>query len=248
MGVCVWRVKVGRKWKKGLMWFFLKFHTKSRDELEKNWKTLVFLPYSLTLLQMTTRGSSVLKAVYFSPNSIKTTMKMKKVKSLKKNPSWFGNMIKLSWIIAEIADSLLPSIICTKPAISNHNKHHWAQQLSAVLLTLSANQKMLSVFSLSFDSICLECESTSWTSLFHIHAGASSNDTLSFAFQKALTQQIPTPLDPDVKWTVFTSVTSDRHNMPSYGSRHRSLPKSTATTMAARKTGRTKVKVIYLGK
>lgn len=151
-------------------------------------------------------------------------MKMKKVNSLKQNPSWFGNMIKLSWIIAEIADSLLPSIIRTKPAISNHNKHYWAQQLLTVLLTQSANQKMLSVFSLSFDSICLESESTSWTSLFHIHAGASSNDTLSSAFQKALTQQIPNPLDPDVKWTVFTSVTSDRHNMPSYGSKPSQKP------------------------
>lgn len=134
-------------------------------------------------------------------------------------------MIKLSWIIAEIADSRLPSIIRTKPAISNHNKHHWAQQLSAVLLTQSANQKMLSVFSLSFDSICLESESTLWTLwLFHIHAGASSNDTLSSAFQKALTQHIPTPLDPDVKWTVFTSVTSDHHNMPSYGSKPSQKP------------------------
>ena len=105
---------------------------------------------------------------------------MQKVKSLKKNPSWFGNMIKLSWIITGIADSLLPSIIWTNPAISNHNKHHCAQRLSVVLLTLSANQNMLSVFSLGFDSICLECESTSWALLFHIHAEAQWHLVLCF--------------------------------------------------------------------
>lgn len=50
------------------------------------------------------------------------------------------------------------------------------------------------------------------------------NDTLSFAFQKAFTQQITTPVEPDVKWTVFTSVTSARHNMPSYGSKPSQKP------------------------
>lgn len=42
--------------------------------------------------------------------------------------------------------------------------------------------------------------------------------------EKALTQQITTPLDLDVKWTVFTFVTSDRHNMPSYGSKPSQRP------------------------
>ena len=43
------------------------------------------------------------------------------------------------------------------------------------------------------------------------------NDTLSSAIRKALTQQIAAPLDPDVKWTGFTSVTSHRHGMPPCG-------------------------------
>lgn len=150
---------------KGLMWFSLKFHTKSEDELERDWKALVLLPYSLPLWntadQLNNRKYSSDSCIYICPRSIKTTLKKKKL--LKKNPSQFGNTTKLSWIITGTADSLSPSIMYTNPAISNHNKHHWAQQLSSVLLTLSANQKMLSVFSLSSDSICLECESTSWT-------------------------------------------------------------------------------------
>lgn len=107
-------------------------------------------------------------------------LKLKKVKPLKKNPPWFSNKIKLSWIITGIADRPVPSIIRTSPAITNHNKHHWAQQLSVIVLTRSTNPEMLSVFSLSFDSVRLECESTCWPLLFYIHAEAQWHLVLCF--------------------------------------------------------------------
>lgn len=167
-------------------------------------------------------ANMVVKAVYFSSNCMKGKLEMKKVKSLKKNPSWFGNMIKLGWIITGISDSLLPSIIPTNPAISNHNKHPWAQQLSAVLLTLSANQKMLSMFSLSFDSICLECESTSWALLFHIHAEAQWH--LVLYFQKGLNSADRHPFRPRCKVNGLHLCDIRHHNMLSYGSKPSQRP------------------------
>lgn len=153
----------------------------------------------------------VVETVCFSSNSMKRTLEMKK-----KNPSWFGNMIILGWVITRITDSLLPSIIATNPAISNHNKHPWAQQLSAILLTLSANQKMLSVFSLSFDSICVECESTPWALLFHIHAEAQWH--LVPCFPKGLNSADRHPFRPRCKVNSLHLCDIRHHNMLSYGS------------------------------
>lgn len=68
---------------------------------------------------------------------------------------------------------------------------------------------MLSVFSQSSDSICPECESTApAVALSYSCRGPMTPRPL--LSEKALTQQISAPLDPDVKWAVFTPVTSGR--------------------------------------
>lgn len=84
---------------KGLMWFSLKFHTKNEDELEKDWKAFVFLPSSLSFLNTADQPNNSkygTESCILLPNTIKTQLKMKNVKSLKKNASRFGNTIKLS--------------------------------------------------------------------------------------------------------------------------------------------------------
>lgn len=92
---------------------------------------------------------------------------------------------------------------------------------------------MLSMFSLSFDSICLECESTSCTCAIS-YSCRRPMTPCPLLSKKVLTQQITTPSDPDVKWTVFTSVSPGPHGRePS----QRGLPK----TSAAKKPGRKKL-------
>lgn len=119
-------------------------------------------------------------------------------------PLWFGNRIKLSWIIPGSADRLCHQSF-TQGLSLVWPLHHWAQQ---IWLTPSAHLQMLSVFSLFH----LECESASYSC-----RGPMTPRPLFSKRPEVST--LASPLRSDVKWTVFASTASNRNNMSSHGSK-----------------------------